>query len=860
MDMTTLLDRLRMDRRFVENVAAWERLPARAARYAEFPAALDRRLIDVARHLGLSPLYTHQGQAVEAALSGQNVALVTGTASGKSLAYHLPTLHLMLQDPRATALYLFPTKALAQDQAAALGEILAALEPEPPVTAPVAAPVAVNVYDGDTPSGQRARIRRAGGVVISNPDMLHVGILPYHPRWVDFFENLQLVVLDELHTYRGIFGSHMANVIRRLRRVCRFYGSQPTFVCASATIANPAELAERLIEAPVTLIDEDGAPQGEKHIILYNPPTIDERLGLRRSYTLEARALAGRLLAAEVQTIVFARARLTTEVLLGYIRDEVEGAGGDPASVRGYRGGYLPLERREIERGLRSGAVQGVVATNALELGVDIGALGAAVLAGYPGTIASTWQQFGRAGRRADVSVGVLVASGAPLDQYIVTHPRYLFERPPEHALINPDNLAVLVDHLRCAVYELPFEAGESFGAFEDSEAVLALLAEEGGEIHASRGSFHWVSDVYPAGDVNLRTGTSDTVVVQDRSGEKPVVIGEVDRPSAPVLVYEGAVYLHEGEQFVIEALDWADGVAHARRTEVDYYTRASSTTSVQVEEEHESALAGDCVKAYGRVLVTHQATGYRIIRRYTHETLGFGEIDLPPQQFETTAYWVALTPDLTAQLEAENVLLRPNDYGPNWAEQRDQARARDSYCCTRCGAPERADRQHDVHHVQPFRDFGYIPGENDAYAEANRLENLVTLCRACHRAVESARSTRSALGGLANTLHNLATLFLMCSPNDIGVVAEQRSAYSKAPTITVYDHAPGGLGLSDRLYDLHDELLASALEMVRDCRCAEGCPACVGPVGEVGADTKKLTIRLLEAMTGEGPEDEPVF
>ncbi len=843
MNLQDLLDRLRLDASFMKNVATWERIPARPARCAEFPGALDRRLVELVRRMGMSPLYTHQAQAIEAILSGQNVILATGTASGKSLAYHLPTLQFALHNPAATALYLFPTKALAQDQAAALAELAGGLDAGPPIR--------FNVYDGDTPSDQRAKIRREGGVLITNPDMLHVGILPYHARWVGFFQNLRLVVLDEIHTYRGVFGSHMANVIRRLRRICRFHGRDPVFVCTSATIANPAELGEKLLEAPVMLIDADGAPRGEKHIILYNPPTIDERLGIRRSYTLEARRIAGRFLEADTQTIVFARARLTTEVLLGYLRDEVALLGLDPASVRGYRGGYLPLERREIERGLREGTVRGVVATNALELGVDIGAMGAAVLAGYPGTIASTWQQFGRAGRRADVSVGVLVASGAPLDQYIVMHPRYVFERPPEHALINPDNLVILVNHLRCAAYELAFEAGESFGGFEDAEAILKLLVEDG-EVHASANTYRWVSDTYPAAEFGLRTSSQDTVIIQDHSRDEPVAIGEVDRQSAPILVYEGAVYLHEGNPYLIERLDWEQGLAVARPTEVDYYTDASSTTDVHIEEEYESAVAGDTVKVHGRVLVTTQATGYRIIKRYTHETLGYGRIDLPPQQFETTAMWFSLTPDLTARLEAASILLRPNDYGPNWAQQRDAARARDGYRCTQCGAPEPPNRQHDVHHVHPFREYGYVPGANDNYLEANRLDNLVTLCPTCHRAAESAQRQRSALSGLANVLRNLATLLLMCSPNDIGVVAELRSAQTGAPTITIYDHAPGGLGLSVRLYDLYNELLSGALELVADCPCAEGCPACVGPVGEVEAETKQATLALLRAMIGE--------
>ncbi|GAB4474086.1 MAG: hypothetical protein Kow00124_13760 [Anaerolineae bacterium] len=843
MSVANLLDRLRRDDRFMRNVAVWERIPARPARYAEFPPGVDRRLAEMARRLGSTPLYIHQAAAVEAALDGQNVVLVTGTASGKSLAYNLVALHHLLQDSRATALYLFPTKALAQDQMAAFAGLLEALDPDHPI--------AVNVYDGDTPQSQRKRIRTAGGVLISNPDMLHIGILPYHARWASFFQNLRVVVLDEMHVYRGIFGSHMANVLRRLRRICRFYGSDPIFICTSATIANPREHAERLIEAPVTLVDQDGSPQGEKHIILYNPPTLDPRLGLRRSYTLETREIAGRLLGAGIQTIIFAQSRLATEVLLGYVRDEVQADGGEGASIRGYRGGYLPLQRREIEAGLRDGSVRGVVATNALELGVDIGALGAVVLAGYPGTIASAWQQFGRAGRRSDVSLGVLVASGAPLDQYIVQHPAYLFAGSPERALINPDNLVILANHLRCATFELPFADGEAFGGFKEAAMILRLLEEEQ-EVHHSGGAYRWTSPIYPALEVSLRTGSSDRVVIQQQTSSAAVVIGEVDRESAPRTVYRGAVYLHEGQQYLIDDLDWTNGLALARPVDVDYYTQASTAVSIQVEEEFDSAVEGNYIKATGRVLVTEQATGYKIVRRYTHETLGFGEIDLPPQTFETTAYWVVLTPDLTTRLEDARVLLRPNDYGPNWKQQREAARQRDGCRCRQCGAPESPGRQHDVHHIRPFRDFGYVPGRNENYLEANQLDNLLTLCPSCHRAAERAAGTHSALAGLRTALHNLATLFLMCSPNDIGVVAEQRSAHTGAPTITVYDQAAGGLDLALSLYDLHDELLRAALEMVRGCRCEAGCPACVGPVGEVGTDTKELTIRLLEALINE--------
>lgn len=824
------------------NVTAWERIPARPARYADFPRTLDHRLVKLVRDLGFAALYMHQAQAVKAVLGDQNVVLATGTASGKSLAYHLSALHFALQNPSSRALYLFPTKALAQDQDVALTSLITTLDPE--------IPILHNIYDGDTPKSRRAYVRQAGGILISNPDMLHRGILPYHTQWASFFAGLRLIVLDELHIYRGIFGSHMANVIRRLRRICRFYGSDPLFVCTSATIANAAELAERLTEAPVVLVNEDGSPTGEKSVILYTPTLIDERSGLRRSYILETSALTGRLLVAGEQAIAFARTRLAAEILLGYVRDEAERAGLAPTSARGYRGGYLPLERREIERGLRDGEVRGVVATNALELGIDIGSLGAVVLAGYPGTIAATWQQLGRAGRRAGVSAGILIASAMPLDQYIATHPRFLFEQPPERALINPDNLTILANHLRCAVYELPFEQDESFGAFQNADGILSLLVEEG-ELHVDGGIYRWIAGDYPAAAIGLRTAGSYTVTIQDCSGDAPVVIGQVDRESAPRVVYEGAIYLHEGRQYVVEKLDWENGAAFVRETEVDYYTDTITATSVQIEEEYASELVGDCVKAHGRIAVTHQATGFRTVKRYTHETLGFGDITLPPQQFETTAYWVVLTPDLTAEMEKLNVLLRPNDYGPNWQEQRGKARVRDSFRCTHCGAPERDQRQHDVHHIRPFRDYGYVAGENQAYREANRLENLVTLCAGCHHTVESIRHTQSALTGLATVLHNLAPLFLMCSPGDIGVVSEQKSTYSQLPTITIYDHAPGGLGLAEQLFEIHTELLKAALDMVSDCPCVNGCPVCIGPSGEVETDTKQLTVVLLKALLG---------
>jgi DEAD/DEAH box helicase domain-containing protein len=861
MSLDSLLLQLRADRSFMRDVVAWERVPARPGRYAPFPAALDSRLHEVLRARGIDQLYTHQAAAIDGVLRGEQVCVVTSTASGKTLCYNLPVLNTLLRDPQATALYLFPTKALANDQLTSLSELMRDLRQ----------PIAAQTYDGDTSRERRKAARSAGGIVITNPDMLHTGILPHHTQWAQLFQALRYIVIDELHTYRGVFGSHFANVMRRLKRVCRFYGSSPQFILASATIANPQQLAERLIEEPITLIDDDGAPRGEKHWLLINPPLIDPAVGQRRSVVLQSRDIAARFLQADVQTIVFARARLTTEVLLTYLRESIAAEGGPlgAAQVHGYRGGYLPEERRAIEQGLRDGSIRGVVSTNALELGVDIGQLDAAVLAGYPGTIASALQQAGRAGRRANVSAALIVASAAPLDQFIITHPRYFFERSPEHGLVAPDNLIILSNHLKCAAFELPFEAGEQFGRFAQTDELLEALVEEGvlSKQAAPRTNlpdrYFWLADQYPATGVSLRTGTADTIVIlsdQPPGGSaasgRVQAIGQIDRDSAPTLVHEGAIYIHEGQSFVVDRLDWEQGQAFVTPAHVDYYTEASTSTNVDVEEEHErvDAERAATIKSIGEVLITSQTTGFRKIKLYTHETLGWGEIQLPEQEMHTTAYWFCIAPDVADQLIAEGVLFAPNDYGPDWEQDRAEILARDGHRCRKCGASEPPGRSHDVHHLRPFREFGYARGVNRNDRLANAPENLITLCRACHHRIESATGLRGALSGLGHVLGEIAPLYLMCDPRDIGVIAEARSVFTELPTITIYDRVPAGIGFSQELYDLHEQLLQAAHDVVAQCRCETGCPSCVGPIGlaepqRENFNVKQLTLRMLRAI-----------
>lgn len=755
MNLAQIIDHLRNSPKIRQNFTDWKVIPARPPRYAQFPSPLNPKLKGALQRMGIEKLYTHQAQALQLLIQGKNVAVVTPTASGKTLCYNLPVLDSLLGDPNSRAIYIFPTKALSQDQVNELQDLITILGGQ----------IRTFTYDGDTPPSARRAIRTAGQIVVTNPDMLHKAILPHHTKWLKLFENLQYVIIDEMHNYRGVFGSHLANIIRRLKRISKFYGSNPQFVLCSATIANPQELAQRIVEEEVELVDDNGAPSGEKHFLLYNPSLINKALGIRKSSLAEARNFASLLLENGVQTIAFARSRLRVEVLLTYLREAMRKAKKSPRLVRGYRGGYLPLERREIEKGLREGEVLGVVSTNALELGIDIGQLDACIIAGYPGSISSTWQQAGRAGRRTSVSLAILVATSSPLDQYLINHPDYFFGQSPEAGIVDPNNLVILTNHLKCAAFEIPFEDGENYGV-ENTADILRYL-EENRVLHHAGTKWHWMSDSYPAEEISLRTAGPGNFVILDAK-DRSRVIGECDYFSAPMLIHEGAIYLHESLAYQIRELDWEGRKAYAEEASVDYYTDANLKTNIQILDVFKRENRQGIGLFQGEVNVTTLVTMYKKIKLHTHENVGWGKLSLPEQSMHTTSFWLEF-----GKSALEELKLSPEDFS-------------------------------------------------------------------------------TGLKGLSNLLGKIVPLFIISDPRDIRSVPMVRSPFSQLPTIYIYDNYPGGVGFSEKIYNISDQLLQACLELVQDCACKEGCPSCVGPPLEVGDMAKENTLSLIKEAMGK--------
>ncbi len=773
------------------NLTADRTLASRGATSLPFPPGLGPGLCRALEGRGIDSLYTHQARAFEAAMRRQHFVVATPTASGKSLCFHLPVLETLMREPDARAIYLYPTKALARDQEAGLRELMRE----------AGSPSSAVVFDGDTPADARRAARERGGIVITNPDMLHTGILPHHAAWARTFQHLRYVVVDELHTYRGVFGSHVANVLRRLLRVAAFHGSHPTLIGATATIGNPTSHAARLFGQPeraLATFDESGAPHGARRFFLFNPPVVNAELGIRASYVKQAVMLGADLVRAEVPTILFGQSRNNVEIMLRYLRDRTAGD-VEPDRIMGYRGGYLPETRRAIEQRLRSGDVLAVVATNALELGIDIGELDAVICAGYPGSTAAMWQRFGRAGRRGGLSISVLVTSSAPVDQYLAREPAFLLGAPVEEARIDPDNVEILVQHLKCAAFELPFARGDAFGSLGPGETADALgFLEKHDVLHEAGNTFHWAADSYPANHVSLRSVGWDNVVIIDLEHDR--TLAEIDFRGAHTMVHEQAIYQHDGECWQVERFDYENHKAYVRKVAPDYYTDAMTHVQVALLEETATTALGDARDAWksgwGEVSVVEKVVGYKKIKFHTHENAGYGEVRLPEMQMHTTAFWLTLQGE---RVEA-------------------------------------------------------CPGGRAAAIDALR--------------------------GVGKALETVATLALMCDGRDFGVAMgdagataspdvvatlDGRRAYD--PTLFLYEHVPGGTGLSERVYEQQTTLLAAALDLIARCPCDTGCPACVGPsdaaLAPVGAarhaglyTRRELALRLLRdavALRGSG-------
>jgi DEAD/DEAH box helicase domain-containing protein len=763
--------------------AAERSVAPRTGRFASLPAELSPELTRALAARGVKELYSHQREAIDAARAGGHVVVATPTASGKSLCFNVPVLDALARDDAATALYLYPTKALSRDQEHGLLELTRAAGLELPGA----------VFDGDTPGDARRATRERARMLLTNPDMLHAGILPSHARWASLFQGLRYVVLDELHTYRGVFGSHMAQVLGRLRRIAAFHGANPRFLCATATIGNPREHAARLLGVEpegVTLVDRSGAPAASREVYVYNPPVVNEELGVRASYVKQAVKLAADLVRARVPTIVFGPSRNSVEVMLKYLRAEV-GDDVPPEAIMGYRGGYLPETRRKVEAGLREGEILCVVATNALELGIDIGDLDAVICAGYPGSVAGTWQRFGRAGRRGSRSVAVLVCSSNPLDQYLAREPGVLLDAPAEEARIDPSNTEIVIQHLKCAAFEAPFTlaakgprearpkpaAGESFLGLSltDTRDALDYLAGHG-LVHAASGRYYWSGEAFPASNVSLRNVGWDNFVIVDMASDQ--TLAELDYRAAHTMLHEQAIYQHDADQYQVERLDFDNHKAFVRKVEPDYFTTALTYRSVLVIEERTLGTLGAAKIGFGDVKVLEKVTGYKKIKFFTHENAGYGDVHLPEMQMHTTSFWLTLPEAIVSGLGEPRALVIDALRGISVA----------------------LETVASVALMCDPRDLGRTLGDGEEDGAAPGRD-------------PHARRT----GGFE-------------------------------PTLFLFDSIPGGVGLAERIYERSAELIARTARLVSGCACAGGCPACVGP-GDPDSVRKALALRLLRAL-----------
>lgn len=809
-------------------------------KFCNFPTDMHPELVSLINLMGIRTLYGHQLETYELINQGKNAVINTGTASGKTLAFQLPVLNQCFKENLSTALFVYPTKALAYDQLTNLQEYNAAIK-----TINNKMDFRIGIYDGDTPKGQKAKIRKASRILLTNPDMLHYAILPYHTNWENFLLNLRYIVVDEIHTYRGVFGSHVGNVFRRLQRVFDLNGVSPQIICTTATIGNPKEFAEKLFEREFSLVEKDASPHGKKHFILYNPPIINKELGVRKSALQEAVRVTSDLLDFDIQTLIFQISRRSVEISLRKLREIYP---LNTENIQAYRSGYLASERRVLESDLRKGKIKALFSTNALELGIDIGSLSAVVIAGYPGTIASTLQQMGRAGRHQEPSLAMMIASPMPIDQYLVQHPDFIFGNSPENVLINPDNPLILFHHLRCASHELFFQEGDSFGSLDwkEIEPFFEVLKDEGNLFYANN-RYIWISDLYPAAELSLRNMDGGPIKLIEIVEEQEVLIGQIDYSSSLWMVHPGAVYLHLGENYVVTALDLSQSKAFLTRKMTLHYTEPKRDTEIELKKIISTKSINNYQICFGDIDVTSQITAYKERLWETHEILREEPLDLPKVELSTEASWIRFSEVMVNQLRKTAMWNNdPIDYGKNWAKTRELILERDQFTCQLCKTVEDNKTNFHIHHKTPIRIFSSI-------TEANQPNNLVTLCVKCHQRVEVNVKIRSGLAGVGYIIRSLAPLFLMCDLSDIEVHLDPASKMNDGlPICMLYDTIPYGIGLSQKLYAVFPQIIKASLNLAINCGCEDGCPACIGPVAENGYGSKKESIAILTLLAGD--------
>ena len=826
-----------------KNIAVSWSQPGRSAEYADFPDSIPHELISTLSSAGIKKLYKHQASCIESIQTGKHIIISTGTSSGKSLCYQIPILSSILTDPNATALLLFPTKALSADQQRAFSDILETTKSQN------LSDIRIGVYDGDTCTNRRIAIRNSANIIITNPDMLHVGMMPHHPSWERLFSNLKFIVIDEAHVYSGVFGAHFANLLRRLKRICFHYQKYPQFLLSSATIADPENFAQTLIEEKVDVFSVDHSPKRKRTFAFYNPPIVDHELGIRKAMVEESIAICRFLLSQDLQIIAFARSRVTVEMIFRKINALIS---INENKIAPYRSGYTKSQRREIEKSLKNGTISLVISTIALELGIDMGMVDVILMNGYPGSITRFLQQAGRAGRRNKESYCLMVASSLPIDQFMIHHPEYIRDKMPEVIYIDANNPYILFNHIRCAAFELPFIEESGFGSLSHRVIGPYLEIMEGiNTIILDNGKYFWAADDYPASAISLRSIGGHPFQLSVDWENKQQIIGEIDAANAKKFVHPGAIYLHLGDPYLVKELDQEKSIAKLSPSfDSIFYTKPLidvKTEIIRVDSEKNDA---NMIKGYGEVKVSELIKGFSRYLWDSQAEISRETLALAPDILETKGGWL-LFPEKIINLMSENNLWSINrvDYGPNWNTIRQKILSRDEFRCQLCNQVKAGIELH-VHHKKPVRLYVDI-------ADAHTESNLITLCKTCHKIAEKNLRIASTLSGFGYGLLNITPVFIKCSQRDIGITFDMKIGIAnKLPGVIFYDQFPGGIGLSAMIYERMNPILEALYDHILLCICRDGCPSCVGPGGENGygskAGVQKLLALLLERSANE--------